>query len=246
MEYRITPEMEQRLTAMSYEDRQIFWNTEYPEYMKAMPIADLLFLAQSTLPIRIEARVLLETRIEDAGLKGGVAPCCGYKFDWRSTAQALAHIKTSPCPMGFQIIDGKCICDCTRVCGTPEDALAHQHKIGNCLHDRRRRQALFCVVCEHQSETKKQHEEHLASTTHYKTANPVKLTCDCCEVVCRTKKEFDRHCAGKQHKYKADPSNRPTYSCSCCTITCSTQKQFEAHQQTNKHKKNMETKTNGD
>jgi hypothetical protein len=244
MEKFLTPEMTERVAAMTFDERNDFWYNEYRTYILTLPIPALLTLSNSADDIRFSAQAALMSRMEEAGLRGGITPCCGNKYEWKDTAAALSHIKSSPCPMGFQIIDGKCVCDCKKKCDTPELAKAHQIKIGICLHERKRLQKLFCVVCEHQSETKKQHEEHLASKTHHKTANPVNLTCDVCKVVCRTKKEFDRHCAGKQHIYKADPSHRPNYTCSCCKITCSTQKQFDAHQQTNKHTKNMENYTN--
>lgn len=238
--YQLTPELKARVEAMTYDERRLFWDTEYPEYIKTLPISNILTLANSTQDIRIEARVVLQTRMEDAGLKRNtdgsyMARCCGQSYDWRMTAAALGHIKHSPCPNGFTITDGKCVCDCKRKCETPEDAMAHQIKVGNCLHDRKRRQQLFCAVCEHQSETKKQHEEHLASKSHDKKANPVNLTCNACEVICRTLKEYERHCAGKLHIYKTNPVS---LTCECCKITCLSRRQMEAHKETNKHKKN--------
>ena len=245
--YMLTSELKARVNAMTYAEGRVFWDTEYPEYVKTLPVADLLTLANSTQDIRNMAQTLLMCKMEEAGLKKGadgyIVPCCGQLFQWRLTAVALSHIKHSPCPNGFTITDGKWVCDCKRKYDTPELVQAHLKNFGNCLHERKRLQTIYCVVCEHQSQTKKQHEEHLASKAHDKKVNPVKLTCECCEVVCRTKKEFDRHCAGKQHIYKANPMS---LTCACCKITCLSRRQMETHEQTNKHKKNMETLTNGD
>ena len=246
--YMLTPELEARVNAMTHAERRLFWDEgEYRAYMETLPVPTLLTMAHSTHTIRTDARVVLMKKMEDAGLKKGadgyIVPCCGQLFQWRHTAIALSHIKHSPCPNGFMIMDGKCVCDCKKKCDSPENAMAHQIKVGNCLMERKRLQTIYCFVCEYQSQTKKQHEEHLASKTHDKKANPIKLTCDCCEVVCRTKKEFDRHCAGKQHIYKANPMS---LTCACCKITCLSRRQMETHEQTNKHKKNMETNTNGD
>jgi len=152
--------------------------------------------------------------------------------------------------MGFSIIDGKCVCDCKRKFDRPQDAMEHQRKIGNCLQYRRSRQALFCVICEHQCETKKDLEEHKQTKSHIKKENPIKLICDACEVSCRTKKEYDRHCEGKQHKFRTDPATRPNLTCSACKITCTSQRKYEAHLETAKHLKKTTSvcvagKTNG-
>lgn len=254
--YRLTPEMAATLEAMSYEDRRAWWDNDYPAYVKTLPVADLLALASGTNDYRFDARTLLVEHMRKAGLLEGsddmtcVAPCCGQRYGWNSTMTALHHIKHSPCPSGFSIVEGKCVCDCKRTFDTPQEALAHQHRIGNCLAYRRQRQALFCVLCEHQCETKKDLEEHKKTKSHLKLENPVNLHCDACEVSCRTKKEFDRHCEGKLHKFRTDPATRPTLTCAACKITCSSQRKYEAHLETAKHLKKTTSvsiagKTNG-
>lgn len=239
----LTPEMKERVDAMPDAERNTFWWTEFDEYMNTLPIADLMMITERVPYKRVAAISSIVKKMEDAGLKRtGVweyaVPCCGNIYGWRQTATALEHIKHSPCPAGFTIVDGMCVCDCKRKCETPELAKAHQSKVGNCLHERRRRQKLFCVVCEHQSETTKQYEEHIATKTHEKKANPINLTCDACKITCRSPKEFERHCKGKHHLFKINPALRPSYVCECCKITCLSAKQLEAHNETNKHKKN--------
>jgi hypothetical protein len=254
--YRMTPELEARVSVMSYEDRRAFWDDEYPAYVKTLPVADLVFLANGTNDIRFTARPLLVERMREAGLLAGpevltcIAPCCGALFDWKQAQSGLNHIKHSPCPMGFSIQDGKCVCDCKRKFDTPQEAMGHQQRIGVCLHYRKQRQALFCVICEHQCESKKDLEEHKKTKSHIKKENPITLVCDVCEVSCRTKKEYDRHCAGKMHTFRTDPATRPSLTCSACKVVCSSQRKYDAHLQTAKHLKkttsvNVAVNTNG-
>jgi hypothetical protein len=253
--YRLTPELEAKLDAMTFEVRRAWWENDYPEYVATLPVADLLILANGTQDIRYTARPLLIQRMREAGLIAVddftcMTPCCGQHHKWNEAQSGIAHIKHSPCPFGFSVVEGKSVCDCKRKFDTPNEAREHQRKIGNCLHYRRERQALFCVICEHQCETKKDLEAHKQSKSHIKKENPIKLICDVCEVSCRTKKEYDRHCEGKLHKFRTDPATRPNLTCSACKITCSSQRKYEAHLLTAKHLKkttsvNVAVDTNG-
>ncbi len=253
--YRLTPELEAKLDAMAFEERHKWWNNEYLEYVATLPVSDLMFLASGTQDIRYTARGLLEERMLEGGLlrrdeNSCMTPCCGQYYDWKSAQAGLNHIKHSPCPAGFSIEEGKCVCDCKKKFDTPQQAMEHQRKIGNCLAYRRERQALFCTLCEHQCATKKELEDHKQSKSHIKKENPIKLICDACEVTCRTKKEYDRHCDGKLHKFRTDPATRPNLTCSACKITCTSQRKYEAHLLTAKHLKkttsvNVAVDTNG-
>ena len=241
--YRLTPELEATLDAMSFEDRRAWWDNEYPTYVATLPVADLLILASGTLDIRYTARCLVMDRMREAGLLPTaddftcITPCCGMPHTWKDARSGLNHVKHSPCPMGFSIVEGKCVCDCKKKCDTPQLAMEHQRKIGNCLVDRRSRQALFCSLCEHQCESKKDLEAHKQTKSHLKLENPVKLHCEVCEVSCRTAKEYARHCEGKLHLFRTDPATRPTLTCSVCKITCSSQRKYDAHLTTAKHLK---------
>ena len=254
--YRLTPDLKAKLEAMSYDERRTWWDEQYPDYVKSLPVADLLVIASSKNEFRFMAQEVLVERMRQAGLLDGPelmtcrAPCCGSVYRWESTQGALNHIKHSPCPSGFSLVEGKCVCDCKRTFDTPQEANDHQRRVGNCLVYRRERQALFCTLCEHQCQTKKDLEAHKTTKSHLKLENPINLICDVCEVKCRTKKEFDRHCEGKLHKFRTDPATRPTLTCSACKVVCSSQRKYEAHLETAKHlKKTMSVsvvvKTNG-
>ena len=70
--YNLTPELEARVNAMSYEERAVFWNEgEYRAYMETLPVPVLLTMANSTDAIRTDARVVLLKKMEDAGLLEG-------------------------------------------------------------------------------------------------------------------------------------------------------------------------------
>ena len=257
--YHLTPELEAAAAAMTNAERcDWFWN-ELPNHIATLSPEDLFPLADHpTEQHRYKARELLVDHLCRAGFLRDetkteptcIAPCCGQPHTWKSAQSGLNHIKHSPCPLGFSIVEGKCVCDCKKTYDTPNAAWEHQRKIGNCLAYRRSRQALFCTLCEHQCETKKDLETHTQSKSHIKKENPIKLFCDVCEVSCRTKKEYDRHCEGKQHKFRTDPATRPNLTCSACKITCSSQRKYEAHLQTAKHLKkttsvNVAVDTNG-
>lgn len=240
--YRLPPPTADMVSALPHEDRRAWFETEYPTLLASMSVADLLFVANGTTDYRFTARPLLMDRMTDAGLSHGpndtcLAPCCGQPYEWRSTASALAHITHSPCSRGFRIVEGRCVCDCKRTFATPQEAHEHQRKIGNCLDYRRTRQALFCTLCEHQCESKKDLEAHTQSKSHLKLEHPVKLHCEVCEVSCRTPNEYARHCEGKLHKFRTDPATRPMLTCSVCKITCSSQRKYDAHLTTAKHLK---------
>ena len=257
--YHLTPELEAEVSAMTPNDRCDWFYNRLHEHLATLSVEALFPLADDTKEEhRHRAREYIMVHMCQAGLLRDetkidptcIAPCCGQPFTWRQVRGALGHIKHSPCPSGFSIIDGKCVCDCKKKCDTPQLAMEHQRKIGNCLQVRISRQALFCVLCEHQCESKKDLEDHKQTKSHIKKENPIKLICDACEVSCRTKKEYERHCEGKMHKFRTDPATRPNLTCSACKITCTSQRKYEAHLLTAKHLKkttsvNVAVDTNG-
>lgn len=240
---RLPPEYRKQFEVMSEEEVYDWFETKYDDVVKQMSVEDQLYVAKGHCEV---ARRLLEARMVEVGFTWSCyaygenlyhAPCCGSRYAWDRVEHALEHVRHSPCPHGFTILEGKCVCDCKRKCDSPKEALAHQDRIGNCLEERRRRQRLFCTLCEHQSDTKKEHEAHTQSKTHIKKANPVVLVCEVCEVSCRTRKEYERHCQGKLHLFRTDPATRPNLTCSVCKTTCSSQRNMDAHLLTAKHLK---------
>lgn len=104
------------------------------------------------------------------------------------------------------------------------------------------REALFCKVCNLQSNYPSQYKKHLNSKNHKQKENPelkLDLKCDACSVSFSCKADQQRHLETKKHMKNLQPKDTAKYQCEPCNLRCKCLSQYEIHLATAKHAKNV-------